>query len=63
MTPEFIKAHTEALNRLTELMGKLQSKGILLVGVDDQLIRDFNESQAEVKRFNDQLLSMNQQSS
>ncbi len=63
MTPEFIQAYTEANNRAIELMRKLQSKGILHEGVDDQLISDFYESQAEVKRFSDQLLAMNQQSS
>lgn len=61
MTDEFLKAYTEALNRHTDLMRKLQDKGILQVGVDDQLIRDFEESQAVVKRFNDQLLAMSKQ--
>lgn len=61
MTPEFIKEYTEALNRQMELMGKLQSKGILQEGVDDELINDFYESQAVVKRFNDQLLALSRQ--
>ena len=61
MTPEFLEAYAAALNRATDIMGKMQSKGILQEGVDDQLMRDFDQSQAEVKRFNDQIIAMNQQ--
>ena len=60
MTPEFIEAYTAVLNRSTEIMRKVQEKGVLQVGIDDQLIQDFNESQAEVKKYSDQITAMNQ---
>lgn len=61
MTPEFIEAYGAVLRRATDIMAKVQSKGILQEGVDDQLLSDFYQSQAELKRFSDQIAAMNQQ--
>ena len=60
MNEEFIKDYTAALNRASAAMQAVQQKHILIDGVDDGLIRELNEAQAEVKRFNDILLSLNQ---
>jgi len=63
MTPEFLKAYTEANNRSIGIMAKLQSKGILQEGIDDQLVKDFYTSQEEVKKFNEQFIALSKQGS
>jgi hypothetical protein len=60
MNEQFIKDYTAALNRATAAMQAVQEKRILIDGVDDGLVREMNEAQAEVKKFNDILLSLNQ---
>lgn len=59
MNTEFLEKYTAALNKATEIAGKLQEKKVLHAGVDDQLIRDFEQANAEVKRLTDELLAMN----
>lgn len=59
MNQEFLEAYTTALNRSVEIMEKMQSKGVLIEGVDDQLLKDFNESQAVLKKFDTQITEMN----
>jgi hypothetical protein len=60
MNEQFIKDYTAALNRATAAMQAVQEKRILIDGDDDGLVREMNEAQAEVKKFNDILLSLNQ---
>jgi hypothetical protein len=59
MNEEFLEKYTAALNKATKLTEEVQKKGILHEGVDDQLIRDFEQANAEVERLSNQLLSMN----
>ncbi len=60
MNEQFIKDYTAASKRATAAMQAVQEKRILIDGVDDGLVREMNEAQAEVKKFNDTLLSLNQ---
>lgn len=59
MNTEFLEKYTAALNRATEIAAKLHEKQILIDGVDDHLIREFEQANAEVDRLSNQLLSMN----
>lgn len=59
MNEEFLEKYTTALNKATELTEQMQKKGILHEGVDDQLIIDFRQANAEVERLSNQLLNIN----
>ena len=59
MNEEFLEKYTAALNKATELTEQMQKKGILHEGVDDQLISDFRQANAEVERLSNQLLNIN----
>lgn len=58
MDTEFLEKYTVALNRATKIAEKLHEKQILVAGVDDHLIREFEEANAEVDSLSKQLLSM-----
>lgn len=61
MNEEFLAKYTAALNRATALAEKMQQKGVLYEGTsDDQLVRDFEQANAEVKRLTDLMLAANQ---
>lgn len=59
MNIEFLEKYTAALNKATDLAEKMQKKKVLHEGIDDQLIRDFEQANAEVNRLNDEFLAMN----
>jgi len=58
MNTEFLEKYTAALNRATNIAEKLHEKQILVAGVDDHLIREFEEANAEVDRLSNLLPSM-----
>ena len=59
MDAKFLEEYTAALNRATKIAEVLHEKQILVDGVDDHLIREFEQANAEVDRLSNQLLSMN----
>lgn len=61
MDTKFLEEYTAALNRATKIAEKLQEKQILVEGVDDHLIRELEQANAEVDRLSNQLISMNKQ--
>lgn len=61
MDSEFLEKYTAALNRATKIAEKLHEKQILVEGVDDHLIREFEQANTEVDRLSNLLISMNKQ--
>lgn len=61
MDAKFLEEYTAALNRATKIAEVLHEKQILVDGVDDHLIREFEQANAEVDRLSNQLLSINKQ--
>lgn len=60
MSEEFLVKYLAALKRATDLTETMQKKGgVLVEGVDDQLIHDFNQANAEVEAYNKHIASMN----
>lgn len=60
MDTEFLEKYTAALNRATAIAEKMQKKGILHEGIDDQLVRDFKQANIEVNRLNDEFIAKNE---
>jgi len=60
MNEEFLKQYTTALNKATEIAAKMREKGILVDGIDDQLVRDFKQANAEVDRLSQELIARSQ---
>ena len=61
MDAKFLEEYTAALNRATKIAEVLHEKQILVDDVDDHLIREFEQANAEVDRLSNQLLSINKQ--
>lgn len=61
MDTKFLEEYTAALNRATRIAEKLQEKQILTEGIDDPLIREFEQANADVDRLSNLLLSINKQ--
>jgi hypothetical protein len=57
MDTKFLEEYTAALNRATELTERVTKKDVLDEVADAQLIRDFQEANAEVERLSKILLS------